>query len=738
PFDLDEAPLLRTTVVRLGEARHLLLFDMHHIVSDGTSISILVDEFVKLYAGEALEPLQLQYKDYAVWQREHYADSRAYEQLEAYWMDQFAGELPVLSLPADHPRPAVRSFEGGRVDVELDGELAAAVRELARTSGATVYMVLLAAYSTLLARLGGQEEVIVGSPVAGRPQAELEGMLGMFVNTLALRTYPAGEKRFAAYLQEVKQMALGAFEHGGYPFEELVERVARQRDTSRNPLFDAMLVLQNMDQAELELPELQLTSYPFDSNVAKFDLTLSVSEQENGMRCSWEFAAVLFERATIERWAGHFAELLRQITRDPQVTLGSVSLLTAAEQEQLLTQFHELGQFNDSGTTAALLRDMTLHALFEQQAAKTPERLAVVCGDDSMTYRELNERANRLARVVLRYGAGPESLVAVQCERSVDMAIALLAVLKAGAAYLPISPQEPAERLQFLLEDSGATLLLSSSAQEASCPVLGLDDGRIELESPENLAGYAKPNNLAYVIYTSGTSGQPKGVMVEHRSIVHTLQWKTAAYDFDGGRVLHASPFVFDAFITHFFGPLAAGATVVMLRDEELSDPAAIIRTLAEQKITHAQFSTGLLAALLEMTRPEQLATVRSVVTGGEKISAALIEKILVYSQIEFVSEYGPTENSVVTTALPVTDTGQSHTLGRSIGQTKVHVLAADGQLQPIGVPGELCISGPGLARGYLNQPELTAERFVASPFAPDERLYRTGDLARWLPDGNL
>ncbi|MCY9523582.1 amino acid adenylation domain-containing protein, partial [Paenibacillus apiarius] len=404
--------------------------------------------------------------------------------------------------------------------------------------------------------------------------------------------------------------------------------------------------------------------------------------------------------------------------------------LTAAEQARL-------AQFNDTGGAEAP-RDTTLHALFEQQAAKTPERLSVVCGDDALTYRELNERANRLARAVLRYGAGPESLVAVQCERSVDMAIALLAVLKAGAAYLPISPQEPAERLQFLLEDSGATLLLSSTAQEAACPVLRLDNDCIRSETPEDLASSVNPKHLAYVIYTSGTSGQPKGVMVEHRSIVHTLQWKTAAYDFDGGRVLHASPFVFDAFITHFFGPLVAGATVVMLRDEELSDPAAIIRTLAEQKITHAQFSTGLLAALLEMTRPEQLATVRSVVTGGEKISAALIEKMLAHRQIEFVSEYGPTENSVVTTALPVTDTGQSHTLGRSIGQTKVHVLAADGQLQPIGVPGELCISGPGLARGYLNQPELTAERFVASPFAPDERLYRTGDLARWLPDGNL
>ncbi|WP_036702443.1 non-ribosomal peptide synthetase, partial [Paenibacillus sp. OSY-SE] len=491
PFDLGEAPLLRTAVLRLGEARHLLLFDMHHIVSDGISMSILVDEFVKLYAGEALEPLRLQYKDYAVWQREHYADSRAYEQLEAYWVDQFAGELPVLSLPADHPRPAVRSFEGGRVDVELDGELAAALRGLARESGATVYMVLLAAYSTLLARLGGQEEVIVGSPVAGRPHADLEGMLGMFVNTLALQTYPAGEKSFAAYLQEVRETAFEAFDHGDYPFEELVERVVRQRDTSRNPLFDAMLVLQNMDQAELELPALQLTPYPFDSDAAKFDLTLSVSEQENGMRCSWEFAAVLFERATIERWAGHFVELLRQVTRDPQMTLGSVSLLTATEQEQLLAQF------NDTGAGVPMPHT-TLHAMFEEQAAKTPERVAVVCGEDTLTYRELNERANRLARVVLSYGAGPESLVAVQCERSVDMAMGLLGVLKAGAAYLPISPQEPAERVQFLLENSGATVLLSSSAQETACPVLRLDDDCILSETPEDLASSVNPNNLAY------------------------------------------------------------------------------------------------------------------------------------------------------------------------------------------------------------------------------------------------
>ncbi|WP_249725487.1 non-ribosomal peptide synthetase [Paenibacillus dendritiformis] len=446
PFDLSKAPLLRTTVVRLGEERHLLLFDMHHIISDGMSMNIFIEEFMKLYAGEELEPLRLQYKDYAVWQRE-YIQKPAYRELEAYWLEQFAGDLPVLSLPADHPRRAVRSFEGGQVDFELDGELASTVRELARSNGATMYMVLLAAYSTLLSRLSGQEEIIVGSPVAGRPHADLAGMLGMFVNTLALRMYPARHKSFAAYLQEVRQTALGAFEHGNYPFEELVEQVVRRRDTSRNPLFDAMLVLQNTEQVKLELPGLRLSSCPFDYNAAKFDLTLSVREHENGIRCSLEYGATLFERETIERWANHFTELLRQVSANPQVMLGSAGLLADAEQEQLLVRFND--------TKVTIPEQASVPFLFEQQAAKTPDRPAVVCAEQRLTYRELEEQANRIAQWLRAHGVTEEERVGVLMNRSPQLIAGLLGIIKAGAAYVPIDPILPKGRMEAMIRDAG-------------------------------------------------------------------------------------------------------------------------------------------------------------------------------------------------------------------------------------------------------------------------------------------
>ncbi|WP_238553057.1 non-ribosomal peptide synthetase, partial [Paenibacillus alvei] len=504
PFDLGVAPLLRTTVVRLDEADYVLLFDMHHIVSDGTSISILVQELTKLYAGEELEPLRLQYKDYALWQQ-GYRQSAAYRMMESYWLSQFAGELPVLSLPTDAPRPVVRSFEGDRFDFELDSVLAEAIRELARENGATVYMVLLAAYSALLGRLSGQEEVIVGTSIAGRSHADLQGMLGMFVNTLALRMSPSGEKPFSAYLQEVKQTALGALEHGDYPFEELVEQVVKQRDMSRNPLFDAMLVLQNTEQAELELAGLQWTPYPIESGAAKFDLTLSVSEHEQGMRCTLEYASKLFERTTIERWASHFTELLRQAVHHPQAMLGSIEVLTADEREELLVTFND--------TAVELLAEATLHKLFEKQAAKTPDTVAVVFEDHQLTYSELNERANRLARTLRAAGVKADWVVGIMAEPSLEMVVGIMAILKAGGAYVPIDPAYPAERIRYLLEDSGASpLLLQTRFQEYASlfakALIRLDDPAAYLEDATNLVNVSSPSDLAYVIYTSGSTGK--------------------------------------------------------------------------------------------------------------------------------------------------------------------------------------------------------------------------------------
>ncbi|WP_140397831.1 non-ribosomal peptide synthetase, partial [Paenibacillus apiarius] len=737
PFDLGVAPLLRTKVIQLGDERHLLLFDMHHIISDGISVQILTEEMAALYAGEELNPLRLQYKDYAVWQQE-YRQSQAYAKQEAYWLKELAGDLPVLNLPADYPRPAMRSIEGGRADFELEGELAERVRKLAQESGSTVYMVLLAVYSTLLSRLSGQEELIIGTPVAGRPHADLEGMLGMFVNTLALRMHPARKKSFAAYLQEVKQTALGAFEHGDYPFEELVEQVVRQRDTSRNPLFDAMLVLQNTEQAALEFPGLSLSSYPFDYIASKFDLTLTVMEQAEGFSFSWEYAAALFSRDTIERWTGCFLELLRQAVESPDSRLGEYILVTGQERKLLLEQL--------AGTKADYRPEATVLTLFEEQVARTPDLPAVIFGDEELSYRELNERAEQLGAVLRAQGVGGEKIAAVMIQRSCEMAVGILAVLKAGGAYLPIDPAFPMERIRYMLSDSHPQVLLTSikhrplAAEVANhIPVLYFEgDARQEMAA-ESLKRTAAPADLAYVIYTSGTTGASKGVMIEHGSLANTIQWKANRYRFsDGDKALMLNPFIFDSFVTHFFGPLVSGAAVVLLNDQDSKDPSAIREAIVKRRITHMQSPPSFYSALLESMNPDDWQTVRSAVLAGEAVGMALIRRLKTMNpDMELMNEYGPTENTVVTTAIELVEE-EAVTIGRPIPNTRVYILTSQGLLTPLGVPGELCIAGSGVARGYINRPQLTADKFTSDPFVPGERMYRTGDWARWLPNGTL
>ncbi|WP_289355977.1 non-ribosomal peptide synthetase [Paenibacillus sp. S-12] len=729
PFDLGVAPLLRTTVVRLDETDHVLLFDMHHIVSDGTSMNILVQELTKLYAGEELEPLRLQYKDYALWQQ-GYRQSAAYRKMESYWLSQFAGELPVLSLPTDAPRPAVRSFEGDRVDFELDSVLAEAVREMARENGATVYMVLLAAYSALLGRLSGQEELIVGTSIAGRSHADLQGMLGMFVNTLALRMNPSGEKPFSAYLQEVKQTALGALEHGDYPFEELVEQVVKQRDMSRNPLFDAMLVLQNTEQAELELAGLEWTPYPIESGAAKFDLTLSVSEHEQGMRCTLEYASKLFERTTIERWAGHFTELLRQAIHHPQAMLGSIEVLTTDEREELLVTFND--------TAVELPAEATLHKLFEKQAAKTPDTVAVVFEDHQLTYSELNKRANRLARTLQAAGVEADRLVGIMAEPSLEMVVGILAILKAGGAYVPIDPAYPSERIRYLLEDSGASpLLLQTRFQEYASQfakaLIRLDDPAAYLEDATNLVNVSSPSDLAYVIYTSGSTGKPKGVMVEHRNAANVISWYISRYELSDNLMLTTS-FTFDPSVEQLFGSLMTGKTLHMIQKETLLNPPKLLDYIHENKINTINFTPSYIRELL--VSQTKLPGLQHVIAGGEKLDDRLKEEVLQLGY-RLYNHYGPTETTIEVLTGPCYSNVKA-TVGKPIHNTTVYILDARGGLQPIGVAGELYISGAGVARGYLNRPELTAEKFVENPFEPGRRMYRTGDLARWLPDGTV
>ncbi|MFA8302687.1 condensation domain-containing protein, partial [Paenibacillus alvei] len=550
PFDLAKPPLLRVGLAELAPDRHILMFDTHHIVSDGVSMDVLIEEFVRLYSGEPLEPLRIQYKDYAVWQQSDEQKAQLAKQ-EAYWLDMFRGELPVLELPTDYPRPAMQSYEGRTLQLFMNKEKSEGLKRLAAENGATLYMVLLAGYTILLHKYTRQEDVVVGTPIAGRNHSDVQPLIGMFVNTLAIRSYPAAGKTFLDYLKEIKETTLGAFEHQNYPFEELVDKVNVARDLSRNPLFDTMFALQNTENLEIQLPGLHLSTYASEEIVSKFDLSLDVTEIEEGLEYLFEYATALYKTETVEKLAAHYLQLLESILRNPSATIAELGILTPAEKEQIL------GAFNPAQPEAAPAA--AFHRLFEEQAERTPEAEAVVYENDRLTYAELNERANRLAATLRASGIGRETIVGILAERSVDLLVAVLAVWKAGGAYVPLDPDYPADRLRFMLEDSGAKVLLTQmplreraeawlgEEERALAAVLYLDDEASYSEERANAAigsgkltdavddgdeshpnvdmgsfHDARPEDLAYVIYTSGTTGKPKGVMIEHRSLVNT------------------------------------------------------------------------------------------------------------------------------------------------------------------------------------------------------------------------
>ncbi|MBV6717582.1 condensation domain-containing protein, partial [Paenibacillus chitinolyticus] len=590
PFDLAKPPLLRVGLVEMAAERHVLLFDMHHIVSDGVSMDVLVEEFVRLYSGEALEPLRIQYKDYAVWQQSETQKEQLKRQ-EAYWLDVFRGELPVLELPTDYARPAVQSYEGRTLEYFLDAQKSDALKQLAAETGTTLYMVLFAAYTVMLHKYTGQEDLVVGTPIAGRNHGDVEPLIGMFINTLAIRSYPAADKTFLSYLQEVKETTLGAYEHQNYPFEELVEKVQVARDLSRNPIFDTMFTLQNTDNKDFELEGLRLTSYPSDSAMAKFDLSLDVMEDSGGLDYSFEYSTALYKKETVERMAQHFEQLLGAIAEKPEAKITDLDLVTPSEKEQLLEAFNP--------AMSELPQVQTFHRLFEEQAVRTPDAAAVVYTDKQLSYRELNERANRLAGMLRAGGVGRESIVGILAERSVELLVGVIAVWKAGGAYVPLDPDYPADRIRFMLEDSGATVLLTQTSlregagawleaeETALRAILCLDDeqsysgdgenaaigvvlegsvnggadesaesARVSTDqgdgaalgstadsksdgslsasgTPDGVPAEAQPHDLAYVIYTSGTTGRPKGVMIEHGSLVNTAAAYRREYRLD-------------------------------------------------------------------------------------------------------------------------------------------------------------------------------------------------------------
>ncbi|HSF41151.1 MAG TPA: non-ribosomal peptide synthase/polyketide synthase, partial [Thermoanaerobaculia bacterium] len=746
PFDLTRGPLLRGALLRLGEGDHIALLTLHHIASDGWSMGILVHELMALYAAFAegrpspLSELPVQYADFAAWQLS-WLQGKALDNEVSYWQQQLAGLPPRLELPTDRPRPAVQSFRGASRETRLSAELTRQVHILSRREGATPFMVLLAGFEALLARYSGQEDLAVGTPIAGRNRLETEGLIGFFVNTLVLRGNLHGEPSFRELLGRVRDTALAAHTHQDVPFEKLVEELAPERSLAYAPLFQVMFVLQNAPLESLEIQDLLLRPVSRLGTTAKFDLTLALEEHAGELIGGVEYAADLFERATIERLIVHFECLLTAALAAPGRTASSLPLMSPAEREQLLRQW------NDTQTEG--LAEGLVHQDVATQAARRPSAVAVEAGVERWTYRRLVGSARRLARHLRELGVGPDAIVGLCAERSPAMVVGMLAVLEAGGAYLPLDPTYPAERLTFLLEDSGAHVLLAQDHLIEQVPadhrrVVPLD-ARWDCgeDAGEPLDVEVSPDNLAYVIYTSGSTGHPKGVMVPHRGVRNRLRWAQEVYRLDErDAVLQKASFSFDFSVWECFAPLSAGARLILAEPGRQGDGPYLVRLLREQRVTFVHFIPSMLAVFLGEEGVEECVSLRQVFAGGEPLTPDLRDRALARLSAPLDNQYGPTEISIDTTRWICAPGKELHRvpIGRPIANSRLYVVDPELRPVPVGVAGELLVGGAGVTRGYLRRPALTAERFVPDPFGsePGARLYRTGDLARWLSDGTL
>ncbi|WP_420124962.1 non-ribosomal peptide synthase/polyketide synthase [Longimicrobium sp.] len=741
PFDLERGPLVRGRLVRLAADDHVLVLAMHHLVSDGWSTGVLFDEVSAFYTAHHegkdahLPELPVQYADYAVWQRRWVEGDVLREQAD-YWTRTLAGAPALLELPTDRPRPAQVDHAGGLLGVELDAELTAGLKALARRHGTTVYMTLVAAWAVVLGRLSGQDDVVIGTPTAGRGRREIEGLIGCFVNTLALRMELSGAPTVAELLERVKERALAAQHHQDIPFEQVVELADPVRSVAHHPLFQVVIAWQNMARGDgntLWLPGLEAGVGVESANVdAKVDLWLGLWEADDRILGNVKYATALFDRATVERHFAYLRRVLEAMVADDLQAVDALPLLPESERRLVVEAWNATG--------AEYPRGLCMHQLFEAQVRRTPDAVALISGDGSLTYAELNARANRLARRLAALGAAPEAIVALALERSAEMVIALLAVSKTGAAFLPVDPAYPAERRGWMLERSAAPVILTTSALAADLPetgaaIVSLDRIAAEMESEDDgdLAVDVHVDNAAYVIFTSGSTGRPKGVVVPHRGIGNLAAAQGVAFGIEpGARVLQFASFSFDAGVAEVAHTLLGGATLVMARPGQAGPE--LLALLRDQAVTHATLPPALLATL----PADDLPALRTIVSAGEAVSAEVVARW--GAGRRFVNAYGPTETTVCATVSIDPSITAHPPIGRPIANVRTDLLDAGMQPAPVGVPGELYVGGVGVGRGYLGQPAQTAERFVPSPFGgePGARLYRTGDLGRWLPDGTI
>ncbi|PQQ25032.1 non-ribosomal peptide synthetase [Photorhabdus hindustanensis] len=742
PFNLARGTLIRCALIQLADEEHIFLLTQHHIISDAWSLKILESELVALYAAslnqqpDPLPLLTIQYPDYAAWQRQVFSGEGVQAQSD-YWRRTLADAPVLLELPIDRPRPFQQSFTGGRVAVHIDAPLVQALKHLGQQHGATLFMTLLTAWAALLSRLSGQDDVVIGIPSANRNLREIEPLLGFFVNTLALRIDLSDMPDVDTLLRRVRQTTLGAQEHQDLPFEQVVEIVQPPRRPEHTPLFQVMFAWQENETEEWQLPELAVTPFELEYDIAKFDLQLELTEKSGEIVGELNYSSALFDHETIERQVGYLQAILRAMVSQPQQPVTAIDILSSAERELLLE--------NLNATEEPYPTQVCVHQLFEQQAEKTPDAIAVIYENQTLSYAELNVRANRLAHQLIALGVTPDQRVAICVTRSLARIIGLLAVLKAGGAYVPLDPAYPGERLSYMLTDATPVILLADNVGRAALSedilaTLTVLDPNTLPEQPDNnpqVSGLT-PQHLAYVIYTSGSTGRPKGVMIEHRSVVNLTLTQITQFDFcSASRMLQFASFGFDASVWEIMMALSCGAMLVIPTETVRQDPQRLWHYLEEQAVTHACLTPAMFHDGADLPA---IAIKPTLIFAGEAPSPALFQALC--RRADVFNAYGPTETTVCATTwdCPPDYTGGLIPIGSPTANKRLYLLDEHGQPVPLGTVGELYIGGVGVARGYLNRPELTAERFLNDPFSneTDARMYRTGDLARYLPDGNL
>ncbi|HNY11470.1 MAG TPA: amino acid adenylation domain-containing protein, partial [Candidatus Wallbacteria bacterium] len=726
PFDLTKAPLMRVKLLRISDCEHLLLADFHHIIFDGMSLDIFMRELFEIYNGRALPELKEQYKDFCVWQKKFIASNSNAAQ-EKVWFEMLSGELPTLDMPTDFPRPQTPDIKGSHIGFMADSELSARLRSLAQKTNNTLYTVILAALNILLSRYSGQEDIIVGTPLLGRPSIESQQMLGMFVNTMPARNYPKPDKKFIEFLEEVRQNFFNIIDNQDYQLDMLIDKLNVKRTNGRNPLFDVVFVYQTSQGImETAYNDIMIKPHAIETGTAKFDITLQAFESSDSIRFDLEYRERLFKDDSIKRMSSHLINILEEVTRNPELMLKEIDLIAGEELKTVLYDFND--------TAMDYPRDKTFADIFDEQAEKTPDKKAVVYLDKSITYGQLRKKGEMLAEKLRSLGISRDDIAGIFVDRSLEMFIGAVGVLKSGAAFMPIDTKYPLDRIEFMLEDSKSKVLITQKHLldkiKFGGTVIDLEDESLYQNEAVSFKNISQPQDLAYVIYTSGSTGKPKGTLIEHHSLLNFSFWYKKTHQLTEADSLakHAS-FGFDASIMEVFPPLISGSAIHVI-SEDIKLSLVDLNEYFEKNNIRGGFLTTQFAEQFNENIDNK--SLRYLDAGGEKL------RTYIKRGYDFYNGYGPTECTVYTTFFRVDKNYPNIPIGKPLANTRIYVLAKNNKLQPIGVPGELCVAGDCLARGYLGRPDLTAEKFPADPFYPGERMYRTGDLVKWLPDGNI